>query len=132
MNLMFPNILRLAMYLLSSSNSLLAVDFSYSAAIWTRFSNSSLHFLSKRRLKVQALLAGGSKLGAFSTRNLHNCAYIDEYLGSSRAFSKIRTITPFNKVEESRPTLKTSLINFSNFSGVNLLRIPRTFLKMAL
>lgn len=34
-------------------------------------------------------LSGGSKFGAFSARRLHSCAYIDEYFGSSRAFSKI-------------------------------------------
>ena len=32
--------------------------------------------------------SGGSKLGAFSASRLHSCAYIDEYFGSSRAFSK--------------------------------------------
>ena len=32
--------------------------------------------------------SAGSKLGAFSASRLHSCAYIDEYFGSSRAFSK--------------------------------------------
>ena len=33
-------------------------------------------------------------------------------------------ITPFKIVVESRPTLNISATNFSNFSGVNLLRMP--------
>ena len=93
MNLMLPSILRLAKYFASSSSVLRppfpAAIFSYCCEIWARFSNSSRHFLSNNFLKVHAVESDGSKLGAFSTRNLHNCAYIDEYFGSSRAFSKI-------------------------------------------
>ncbi len=35
-------------------------------------------------------------------------------------------MTPLSTVTESRPTLRMSAVSFSNFSGVSLLRIPRT------
>ena len=92
--------------------------------------------------------SAGSKLGAFSASRLHSCAYIDEYFGSSRAFSKTyggekgvedakkrkeivafesltKRITPLRTIVESNPTFNMSTVSFSNFSGVILLRIPR-------
>ena len=54
------------------------------------FSNSSLHLLSRSLLNVLVFSEiSASKFGAFSSSRLHNCAYIDEYFGSSRAFSNI-------------------------------------------
>ena len=119
MNLILPSIFRLAMYLASSS--MLVAYFSYWLAIWTRFSNSTRHLLSSNLLKVQALLSGGSKLGALSTSSLHICAYIDEYFGSSRAFSKICKLfgkwRDYQNIQKKRrrkwqPSLSQSAVRF--------------------
>lgn len=64
-----------------------------------------------------------SKLGNFWLSLLHNCAYIDEYLGSSKAFSNMRRITPFKRAGELRPKPISVSLSFSNLSGVILLRI---------
>ena len=64
-----------------------------------------------------------SKLGTSSLNFLHNWAYIELYLGSSKAFSNINKMTPFKIGVESRPRLISSSLNFSNFSGVILLSI---------
>lgn len=136
MNLMFPNIFLLANCRLSSSSagdrdpslgcmygSLLA------AMICDLFSNSALHLLSNNRRNVHGLFSG-SKFGASFDSRLHSCAYIDEYLGSSRAFSNIKKITPFRITLELSSVLSRSSLNLLKFSGVSLLRRPRTFLKM--
>merc|ERR1719264_1215536 len=131
MNLMLPSILRLAKYLASSSSTDNSADrFSKAVEIAALFSNSSLHLLSSRRLKVVILDSGGSKLGAWSDSRLHSCAYMELYLGSSRAFSNISKITPLKITFDPVPMmLRISVINFSNFSGVILLRIPRILRK---
>lgn len=65
-----------------------------------RFSNSVRHLLSSNNLKVQGC-PGGSKLGASSLSRLQSWAYMDEYLGSSNAFSNMRRITPLRTLSES-------------------------------
>lgn len=43
---------------------------------------------------------------------------------------RTKKITPLRITWELSSTLSRSLLSFANFSGVSLLRIPRTFLKM--
>lgn len=64
-----------------------------------------------------------SKLGTSSLNFLHSCAYIELYLGSSNAFSKIRSITPLKMLGESSPREINSSLSLRNFSGVILLSI---------
>lgn len=143
MNLMLPSIFLLANCRLSSSSAgdrepsignccccwMKGLDPSLAALFCDLFSNSALHLLSNNSRKVQGLFSG-SKLGASLDSRLHSCAYIDEYLGSSRAFSNISKITPFRMTLELSSVLSRSSLNFLKFSGVSLLRRPRTFLKM--
>nr|CAI5865197.1 unnamed protein product [Callosobruchus analis] len=96
-----------------------------SHAIRKEKSLHTLHLLSSKTRNVQAW-SGGSKFGASSDSRLHSCAYIDEYLGSSSAFSNIRIITPFKITVDCRSMRSKSSLSFLNFSGVSLLRIPRT------
>lgn len=56
--------------------------------------------------------SGGSKLGTSSDSLLHSCAYIDEYLGSSKAFSKISIITPLIIRSELSPIFNKSSLSF--------------------
>lgn len=108
-----------------NANFLTRVTCKIRTLTWARFSNSVRHLLSSSSLKVQGW-PGGSKLGASSLRRLHSCAYIDEYFGSSSAFSKMRRITPFSTLSESNSSPSRSSLSFWNFSGVSLLRMPRT------
>lgn len=87
--LMFPSILRLVSCRRSSSSGARGPSRCSNASdALERFSNSVRHLFRSSRRKVQGLF-GGSKFGASSDSLLHNCAYIELYLGSSRAFSKI-------------------------------------------
>jgi len=87
--LMFPSILRLASCRRSSSSGARGPSRCSNASVaLERFSNSARHLFRSSKRKVQGLL-GGSRFGASSESLLHNCAYIELYLGSSRAFSKI-------------------------------------------
>lgn len=87
--LMFPSILRLVSCRRSSSSGAKGPSRCSNASdALERFSNSVRHLFRSSKRKVHGLF-GGSKFGASSDSLLHNCAYIELYLGSSRAFSKI-------------------------------------------
>lgn len=86
---MFPSILRLASCRRSSSSGARGPSRCSNASVaLERFSNSVRHLFRSSKRKVQGL-SGGSRFGASSESLLHNCAYIELYFGSSRAFSKI-------------------------------------------
>lgn len=71
----------------------------------------TLHLLSSNLRKVHGSFIG-SKLGASSASRLHNRAYIDEYLGSSRAFSNMRKITPFKMTLDCSSMRSRSSLSF--------------------
>lgn len=127
-NLTLPSILALAIFLFSSSSSVKTLDEFIIFSKWTaRFSNLSRQLFTSKRKNVQHESLLVSKFGASIDSLLHNCAYIDEYLGSSIAFSKINNMVPFKIFEELKSSFNNSSLNFSKFSGVNLFKIPRTW-----
>lgn len=100
--------------------------------LWSALaSNSALQLLRSRCLKVHGFPSLVFALGASSHSLWQRRAYIELYFGSSRAFSKTRKMTPFKILSEWSSTSKRSSLNFSNFSGVSLLSIPRTRRKMS-
>lgn len=132
--LMFPSILSLAICLRSSSSGDIFGPYISNASVaCDRLSNSCLHLLSNNSRKTQQVSFSVFPVSFCLIEHnclqtcLHNWAYIDEYFGSSRALSKMRMMTPFRILRESSCKSNKSLLNFLNFSGVSLLRIPRTY-----
>ena len=81
--------------------------------------------------------SGGSKLGAFSASRLHSCAYIDEYFGSSRAFSKTCKNESVMHHVHVRPIIRFALTYQKNNSfednrrvQSNVQYVHRQFLKL--
>ena len=82
--------------------------------------------------------SAGSKLGAFSASRLHSCAYIDEYFGSSRAFSKTCGIKKGMQDAKKRQCCFNKLVTYQKNNSFednrrvqsNIQYVHRQFLKL--